>query len=81
MAALVLYTSKLVAGEVTGAARVASEIDILGINNPWLVADIYKMADCAGVAPLVLMPTFCPVAATTDNHKTLDKPIVLVIRP
>jgi len=59
----VLYTNKLVAGEVTGLAEFVAVNTTRGIRSPDVVETISSIADGAGVAPFELIPTFCDNAA------------------
>jgi hypothetical protein len=59
----VLYTSKLVAGAVTGLAEFVALNAKRGISRPELDETISSIAEAAGVAPLELIPTFCDSAA------------------
>jgi hypothetical protein len=65
-----LYTSKLVAGDVTGLAALVAVNATRGISNPVVADEMSNIADAAGAVPNELMPTFCDSAAwqiASDN--------------
>jgi len=55
----VLYTNKLFAGVAMVTASVEFNSITCGINTPLLVAATSSIAEEFGVAPVVLIPTFC----------------------
>lgn len=71
MLALLLYTSKLVAGDEMVEASVVLLNDTLGISMPLLELTMSSMADSSGLLPVVLMAMFCAdnveVCSSTKN--------------
>jgi hypothetical protein len=58
-AVAVLYTNRLVAGDVTGVAAFVAVKAIRGINNPEFVDAMSSIAEEAGSAPVAFIPILC----------------------
>jgi hypothetical protein len=58
-AVAVLYTKRLVAGDVTGELEVIAVSATRGIKRPELVEETSSIADGAGALPEALIPIFC----------------------
>jgi len=59
----VLYTNKLVAGNVTGAARLVCVKDTRGISKPFVVLLTSSIAELSAAVPVALIDTpFCEKA-------------------
>jgi hypothetical protein len=78
-AVAVFYTSKDVAGVVTGAAAFVAVSAILGIRSPRLASVISNFALASGVG--VPIPTFCALSnAVKEKKANVVKIFIMLIK-